>query len=113
VGNNMFAKRSMSMKKGSKKGMSAVGRDRDEEYDLNMGQLLRLKLTFDRADRDRGGSLDLEEFRAAFSNIPGFFGDNEEAVDRMFMKVRTFENGKKKKKERERVREGWMEMQNK
>lgn len=36
------------------------------EEDLNMDTLLQLKMAFDKADRDRGGGLDIEEFKQAF-----------------------------------------------
>ena len=38
------------------------------EEDLNMEMMLHLKLAFDKADRDKGGGLDLDEFRDAFIN---------------------------------------------
>jgi len=53
---------------------------------INLSQLMDLKAAFDRADTDHGGTLDIDEFLAAFGNV---LGKNltEEQLTHLFMKI--------------------------
>lgn len=79
--------------KGKGVSMGAPGDGKDEvfrlEEDLNMETMLQLKLSFDKADKDHGGGLDVREFVEAFGeSVPGASeGDKKKSVEKLFMKI--------------------------
>ena len=53
---------------------------------INLHQLMELKAAFDRADVDRGGSLDMGEFLGAFGGVLGERLTPEQ-LTHLFMKI--------------------------